>query len=94
MDFATADGSATAGLDYAPTNGTLTLSTNGGFIYMPNSNYFGSDSFTYRANDGSSNSAPATVTITVNANLNRLSLPRMRVKMVVYGQYVNAEHGT
>src|SRR5438067_5268358 len=33
--------------------------------YTPNSNYFGSDSFTYKTNDGSADSAPATVTLTV-----------------------------
>ena len=32
--------------------GTLSLNTNGSFTYTPNSNYFGSDSFTYRASDG------------------------------------------
>jgi len=47
-------------------NGTLNLSANGGFTYTPAANYFGSDSFTYSANDGSDNSAPATVTITVS----------------------------
>src|SRR6266540_3811392 len=36
-----------------PEHGTLTLSTNGGFIYMPETNYNGTDSFTYQANDGS-----------------------------------------
>ncbi|CAN5787704.1 hypothetical protein BH23CHL8_BH23CHL8_24570 [soil metagenome] len=35
--------------------------------YVPNANFFGSDSFTYRANDGDVNSNTATVTVTVNA---------------------------
>ena len=48
-----------------PTNGTLTLNANGSFTYTPNANYNGSDSFTYVANDGTTNSAPATVTLTV-----------------------------
>ena len=34
--------------------------------YTPNANYNGSDSFTYRVNDGSANSATATVSLTVN----------------------------
>ena len=33
--------------------------------YTPDTGYFGSDSFSYRANDGGQNSAPATVDITV-----------------------------
>ena len=32
--------------------GSLSLSTNGAFTYTPNTNFFGSDSFTYRASDG------------------------------------------
>lgn len=48
-----------------PTNGVLALSTNGSFIYTPNSNYVGPDVFTYRASDGSATSSVATVTLTV-----------------------------
>ncbi|TAK94612.1 MAG: DUF11 domain-containing protein, partial [Verrucomicrobia bacterium] len=46
-------------------HGTVSLSTNGSFTYTPTANYSGPDSFTYQANDGSSNSTPATVTLTV-----------------------------
>ena len=50
-----------------PTNGTLTLNANGSFTYTPNANFFGSDSFTYRANDGFADSATAArSTITVD----------------------------
>ncbi len=38
----------------------------GPFTYTPNSNFNGTDSFTYRAYDGPDYSDPATVTITVN----------------------------
>jgi len=48
-------------------NGTLTLNANGSFTYRPNLNFFGSDSFTYKANDGSLDSNVATVSITVNS---------------------------
>src|SRR6185369_515463 len=48
-----------------PTHGVLTLNTNGGFTYLPATNYLGSDSFTYQANDGALNSGIATVTITI-----------------------------
>jgi len=50
-----------------PTNGTVTLDSNGGFTYTPNTNFNGTDSFTYMANDGSASSNVATVTITVGA---------------------------
>ena len=51
----------------APANGSLALNENGSFTYTPNAGYSGSDSFTYRANDGSLDSNGATVTITINA---------------------------
>lgn len=49
-----------------PTNGSLGLNADGSFTYMPNGNFNGADSFTYSANDGTLDSAPATVAITVN----------------------------
>src|SRR5439155_10316537 len=54
-----------AALVAGPTHGMLTLNADGSFTYMPAANYNGSDSFTYRANDGSANSNTATVSITV-----------------------------
>src|SRR5205814_9994788 len=48
-----------------PTHGVLTLNTNGGFTYLPATNYLGTDSFTYQANDGALNSGIATVSITI-----------------------------
>jgi hypothetical protein len=56
----------TAALVAGPASGTLALNSNGAFTYTPNSGFSGSDSFTYRANDGSLNSGVATVSITVN----------------------------
>jgi len=50
-----------------PSNGILTLSSDGSFTYTPNANFNGSDSFTYKANDGTTDSNTATVTITVTA---------------------------
>ncbi|HVK08484.1 MAG TPA: Ig-like domain-containing protein, partial [Gemmataceae bacterium] len=50
-----------------PANGTLTLNANGSFTYTPAPNFNGSDSFTYRASDGSLTSNLATVSITVSA---------------------------
>jgi VCBS repeat-containing protein len=48
-------------------NGTLTLSADGSFVYLPDADFHGTDSFTYKANDGYENSAEVTVTITVSA---------------------------
>ncbi len=56
----------TATLVVGPTNGTLTLNPDGSFTYVPFANYNGSDTFTYRASDGQTNSSTATVNITVN----------------------------
>jgi VCBS repeat-containing protein len=62
-----ADGNPlTALLLTAPSHGTLGFSSDGSFVYTPNANYNGSDSFTYKASDGSANSNVATVSITVN----------------------------
>ena len=49
-----------------PTHGTLTLSANGSFVYTPNTNFTGTDSFTYEDLQGSTTSNVATVSITVN----------------------------
>lgn len=48
-----------------PSKGTVAVSTNGSFVYTPNANANGSDTFTYRASNGSALSAPATVSVTV-----------------------------
>ena len=55
----------TAILVTGPTNGLLTLTNNGSFGYVPTNNFSGTDTFTYKANDGISNSTPATVTLNV-----------------------------
>ncbi len=55
----------TAILISSTTNGTLDLSPDGSFTYLPNHEFSGSDSFTYRISDGFDNSQVATVTITV-----------------------------
>jgi len=41
------------------------LNSNGSFTYVPAANYNGSDSFTYKANDGLADSGIATVSITI-----------------------------
>ncbi len=55
----------TAMLETEPANGTVTLNADGSFSYTPNTGYTGSDSFSYRANDGQASSTAAVVTITI-----------------------------
>jgi N-acetylneuraminic acid mutarotase len=48
-----------------PAQGTLSGNPPA-LTYLPNAGFFGTDSFTYKANDGQANSTVATITITVN----------------------------
>jgi hypothetical protein len=62
------DGDAlTADLVSQPGGGSLQLAPDGGFTYTPQAGFSGTDTFTYRAADATSFSAPATVTLTVVA---------------------------
>jgi FtsP/CotA-like multicopper oxidase with cupredoxin domain len=61
----TGPGPMTASLVSDVFSGTLTLAANGSFIYTPNTDFNGSDQFTYVANDGGPDSNVATVSITV-----------------------------
>ncbi|GIV96622.1 MAG: hypothetical protein KatS3mg057_1279 [Herpetosiphonaceae bacterium] len=57
-------------LDAGPSNGTLMLNADGSFTYTPDANFAGTDSFTYRADDGQASnnlSDPITVVITITA---------------------------
>ena len=49
-----------------PGHGSMTLNVDGSFIYTPDANYFGSDSFTCRSTTALDSNV-ATVTITVDA---------------------------
>jgi hypothetical protein len=49
-----------------PSNGTVSLSQNGSFLYTPNTGFVGTDIFTYRVNDGTGLTDDAVVTITVS----------------------------
>jgi len=60
------DGNAlSAALIDSTTHGTLSLNSDGSFFYTPNIGFIGTDTFTYVANDGQSNSNLAMVTISV-----------------------------
>lgn len=50
-----------------PAHGVLVLNANGSFTYTPDANYHGPDSFSYKTNDGLTDSNIASVSITVHA---------------------------
>jgi len=51
----------------SPAHGALTLEADGSFLYQPQADFFGEDSFTYRLSDGKLQSSVATVTLQVAA---------------------------
>jgi VCBS repeat-containing protein len=57
----------TAALEEGPAHGTVTLNEDGSFSYTPDANYHGSDSFTYKASDGTASSNTATVSLTIKS---------------------------
>jgi hypothetical protein len=75
----------------SPGHGTVALAPNGGFIYTPEPGFAGVDTFTYRAYDGFSVSAPAVVSITVTPGTANMRAPvspysvRRRRLIQVYG---------
>jgi subtilisin-like proprotein convertase family protein len=66
-DVNTGGGAMTAAVFSVPTAGTVTLSADGGFTYVPPASFTGSVSFTYRAANAIGAGNVATVTITVGA---------------------------
>ena len=50
-----------------PSHGSVVLNGDGSFLYTPQADYWGADSFSYKAHDGSLYSGAATVTIGVEA---------------------------
>ncbi len=63
-----ADGTALrAVLAQAAGHGTVSLRSDGGFTYVPNAGFVGTDTFMFRASDGALSSKAATITITVAA---------------------------
>jgi len=56
----------TAALVADVAHGSLALGADGSFVYTPAPDYAGTDSFTYKANDGAADSNAATVTLTVD----------------------------
>ena len=59
--------SLTAILVTGPAHGSLTFNADGSFEYLPDTDFIGTDSFTYSVSDGVFESGIATVTLTVAA---------------------------
>ncbi|MCA9266447.1 MAG: tandem-95 repeat protein, partial [Planctomycetales bacterium] len=57
----------TARLISEPTHGNINFHEDGSFAYFPDANYFGTDSFTYVANDGDQDSGITTVTFNIQS---------------------------
>ncbi|MDQ4091689.1 MAG: carboxypeptidase regulatory-like domain-containing protein [Actinomycetota bacterium] len=57
----------TASLVAGPGRGTVTLNPDGSFTYQPKEDFVGTDSFTYKVNDGTGDSNVGTVILTVGA---------------------------
>jgi hypothetical protein len=64
-DTSNGGGAMVAALVAAASNGSVTLSADGGFTYTPRTGFAGFDSFTYRASNAAGVSSIATVTIVV-----------------------------
>jgi VCBS repeat-containing protein len=64
-DFDTAGGTLSASLVTGPETGTLTLNSDGSFIYVPEANWHGTVSFTYEATSSEGGSLKGTATIIV-----------------------------
>jgi len=56
-----------------PSNGTLTLNSDGSFSYTPASGFAGNDSFKYKVSDGNSDSEAVSVNITVASDFHSIS---------------------
>jgi hypothetical protein len=69
----------------APQNGTLSALSSKTVTYTPNNNYTGPDSFTFKVNDGVTDSAPATVTLTVSSDLPTAAVATSQSIAVAYG---------
>jgi len=66
-DLAASKRGLTAVLLKAPVHGAFTLGRDGSFLYVPQEDFHGDDSFVYRTYAGTTGSSPATVSLTVTS---------------------------
>lgn len=64
-----------------PKHGKLNTSLNGSFIYTPNNNFTGQDSFKYKVNDGNVDSNIARVNITVLSTTTKIVMNNVKGKV-------------
>lgn len=69
-------------------HGSIDLAADGSFVYVPDHDWNGTDTFTYRADDGELESAVATVSITVNPvrEITGLQLGSASRTLAAYGE--------
>lgn len=75
----------------APTHGTLTVSTDGSFVYTPTASYIGNDTFNYTITSDDGQTDTATVTITVQTIVDDSTHPFERVNPD-FTQYVRGNY--
>ncbi len=78
-------------------NGTLTIDGNGNFVYTPNHNFIGNDSFTYWATDGYLNSSKITIKFRVDnppvvENM-EFNLPKNKIWDIPYSKFKATDMG-
>lgn len=73
-----------------PVNGSLTLATDGSFTYVPNTNFVGTDTFTYRVTDAQGLVDTATAVITVTATPNEFSVTENSAAATIVGSLTTA----
>jgi VCBS repeat-containing protein len=89
----------TAGIVARPQHGTVRLNADGSFTYTPAAGFHGTDTFTYKANDGNVKSSAATVTITVTPpnhaptarNLTKVTKPGVSATLNVLAKTYDAD---
>jgi len=77
-----------------PAHGNVSLTSDGAFTYTPAANFSGTDSFTYKANDGQTDSNVATVNLTITS-ANHAPVANNDIAGVAKGQTITADvqHG-
>ena len=68
-------------IDSQPANGSLTLNSNGDFVYLPNAEYTGSDSFVARVTDGE-----LAVTAKISLDVNRATVSFLQYSKAAFAQ--------
>ncbi len=91
-DSSSSDDVLTSVLLVGPTHGALQLSASGSFVYLPDGDYVGSDSFVYRAFDGTASGAATLVTINVTNSAPQGGNDHYRISSE-HTLFVDALHG-